>query len=132
MRLNAIHGVCLQELASVFDLAWASAWGFQGHEKLKDILTVEEFPYVPMPPIPFPPSEKVPAVDAYAGERAVAWIDDVITPEATSWAKSRKVPTLLLPTDHRLGLERGHVDQLVEWAPSLRTSSRSTGSVAEG
>jgi len=69
-----------------------------------------------MPPIPFPPRDKVPAVAAYVGDRPAAWIDDIVVPEANAWAESRAAPTLLVQTDHRLGLQRAHVDQLVEWA----------------
>src|SRR5205814_8454453 len=65
VRLSATHGLWIAELASRFDLVWASAWGFQAHELLGAILGIDEFPFVPMPPIPFPPDEKVPAIGTY-------------------------------------------------------------------
>jgi hypothetical protein len=119
MRLAVVHGRWLEELGTVFQLVWVSAWGFQAHAKLGGILSLTEFPYVPMPPIPFLPAEKVPAVAAYVRSRPVAWVDDVITPEAVAWAESRPAPTLLLQTDPRRGLERPHVDQLLTWGRSL-------------
>lgn len=101
-----------------FELAWASAWGYQAHAKLGEILNLSEFPYVPMPPLPFAPAEKVPAVAAYVGNRPIAWVDDVITREAVTWAESRSAPTLLVQTDPRLGLQRHHVDRLLTWGRS--------------
>gem|GEM_PF-4311197 len=60
MRSATIHGVWLRDPAGAFDLAWASAWGFQAQQHLGPILDLEEFPFVPMPEIPSPPAERVP------------------------------------------------------------------------
>lgn len=96
--------------------------GFQANELLLPILGVGEFPYVPMPPIPFPPREKVPAIDTYVGDRAAAWIDDVIVPDARTRASNRERPTKLMEVDHTRGLQRHHVDDLLAWASNLQTS----------
>ena len=64
-RLAISHGRWLPELSEAFDVVWALAWGFQAHELLGPILDVDEFPFVPMPAIPFPPQEKVPAIASY-------------------------------------------------------------------
>ncbi len=82
IRLASVHGEWPRELHAFFDLVWASAWGFQAHALLGPILGMEEFPYVPMPEIPFPPADKVPAIAAYVGKRAAAWLDDAMVPEA--------------------------------------------------
>jgi len=118
-RLSMEHARWLRELSTSFDLVWASAWGFEAHERLGPILQLDRFPFVPMPAIPFPPREKVPAIAEYVCERAVAWVDDVSMPEAISWAESRAAPTLLVFTDHTRGLERSHVDELLRWADEL-------------
>lgn len=118
-RLSATHGVWLHELAERFDLVWASAWGFEANEYLGHLLGLDDFPFLPMPAIPFPPSEKVPAVSAYVGGRPAAWLDDIVVAEATRWAEDRGAPTLLIAVDHRLGLRREHVDQLLAWAAGL-------------
>jgi hypothetical protein len=113
VRLAAVHGEWLRELSAAFDLVWASAWGFQAHQLLGPILDLAEFPFVPMPPIPFPPEEKVPVASAFVGERAAAWIDDMIGDTAMRWAQARTAPTLLVPIDHKTGLTRPTVDQLL-------------------
>lgn len=118
-RLAPVHGRWLRELSDVFDLVWASGWGFQAHAHLGPILDLDEFPFVPMPAIPFAPREKVPAIASYVGTRPAAWIDDVIVPEAVAWARAREVPTILIEVDHREGLQRTHVDQLLTWATAL-------------
>lgn len=116
VRLAAVHGEWLRELSDVFDLAWASAWGFQAYKLLGPILDLPEFPFVPMPPTRFAPEDKVPAVAEYVGDRPAAWIDDLIGEAAWRWAESRRVPTLLMQIDHKRGLTRPTVDQLLSWA----------------
>jgi hypothetical protein len=118
-RLCVVHGEWLRELSDYFDLAWASAWGFDAHRLLSPILRIDEFPFVPMPTIPFPPAEKVPAIAEFVDQRPAAWLDDVVTPEARAWADRRREPTLLVEVDHRCGLERRHVDELIAWRSSL-------------
>jgi hypothetical protein len=116
-RLCVLHGEWLRELSSQFDLAWASGWGFDAHRVLGPILGLEEFLFVPMPVIPFPPAGKVPAIAAFVGERSTAWLDDVVTPEARAGACERPAPTLLIEV--RNGLERRHVDELMTWRAQL-------------
>ncbi len=58
-------------------------------------------------------------MDAYAGERAIAWIDDNFDSSCFEWAERRAAPTLLVPTEPHLGLEEGHVAALESWARSL-------------
>jgi len=122
-RLAVMHGQWLRELAGKFELAWASGWGFQAHRYLRPILDLDEFAFVPMPAIPFLPRDKVPAIAAYVGDRPAAWIDDVVLPEAIEWAESRTAPTLFVRTDPAVGLERSHVDQLLDWARQLGAGS---------
>ena len=119
VRLAVVHGEWLRELAVVFDLAWASAWGAEGHEHLGPILGLEPFPFAHMPPVPFEPRDKVPAVASFVGERACAWLDDIVTPEAVAWAAAREHDTLLVEVDPSRGLERHHVDRLLAWGRSL-------------
>jgi hypothetical protein len=121
-RLCVVHGEWLRELSRQFDIAWASAWGFDAHRVLGPILGLEEFPFVPMPALPFPPADKVPAIAAFVGERPAAWLDDVVTPEAHAWARGRQAPTLLIEVDHREGLQRRHVEELLIWRSQLASS----------
>lgn len=61
-------------------------------------------PRLPMPTPPFHPDLKVPAVDAYVGDRVVAWLDDAFDEPAHRWARTRTAPTLLLDVDSHVGL----------------------------
>jgi hypothetical protein len=61
----------------------------------------------------------VPAVDAYVGDRPLAWIDDMLTSEAQLWAAKRAAPTLLVPVDPAAGLSERIVNDLRRWAARL-------------
>jgi hypothetical protein len=98
---------------------WASAWGADAHRVIVPILGLDEFPFVPMPVIPFPPTDKVLAVAAFVCDRPAAWLDDVVTPGARAWARERPVTTLLIEVDHRTGLQRRHVEHLMMWRSQL-------------
>jgi hypothetical protein len=119
VRLCLAHGGWLRELSERFELAWASGWGRDAQRVLAPVLGLDEFPFVPMPPTPFDPAEKVPAIATFVGERPAAWLDDVVTPRARAWERARKAPTLLVEVDHRRGLERDHVDELLAWSSEL-------------
>lgn len=118
VRLAAHHGSWLRELATVFDLVWASGWGQDANRLLSPFFGLPELPAIALPPIPFEPHEKVPAVASFAGDRPAAWVDDNVTPEAREWADMRLVPTLLLEIDSATGLTRAAVDKLLRWGPA--------------
>ena len=82
VRLCPIHGRWLRELANRFDLVWATGWGDAAHRHISPVLGLPQFPAIVFPSGRFHPAQKVPAIDAYAGDRALAWIDDLLTPEA--------------------------------------------------
>lgn len=113
------HGKWLVELAELFEVVWASAWGYLASEVVGPILKVPPFDFVPFPPLPFHPREKVPPIDRFVGGRAVAWLDDLLTSEAWAWAASRVAPTLLVEVDPTVGLTRSHVNELRRWALSV-------------
>jgi hypothetical protein len=58
----------------------------------------------------------VDAIDEYAGDRPVAWIDDCLDQSCHAWAKSREAPTLLVPVESDCGLQEAQVEALVSWA----------------
>ena len=72
-----------------------------------------------MPGIPFSAKDKVPAIDTFVEDRAVAWLDDLMAPEAYVWAESRPEPTLLVEVDHTTGMTRTHVEQLLAWLDAV-------------
>jgi hypothetical protein len=69
-----------------------------------------------VPPPPFDPALKVPAVARVAGDRPLAWLDDVFPPAARTWARDRDAPTLLVLVSPEAGLTRAHVDEVLTWA----------------
>jgi len=119
VRLAARHVDWLGELVAVFDVVWASGWGEDANRVLSPFFGLPELPLVDLPPIPFEPLEKVPGVALLAGDRAAAWVDDNLGPEARGWAEQRKAPTLLVAVDSAAGLTRAAVDELLRWADGL-------------
>jgi hypothetical protein len=120
VRVCQLHSAWLRELAGFFELAWGSSWSVEDRATLGTVLELPSFvAAVKLPTGPFDPALKVPAVDEVAGDRPLAWIDDLLTDEAEQWARTRPAPTLLLPINPATGLERRHVDVLKDWADRL-------------
>jgi hypothetical protein len=119
VRLADIHGKWLRDLATLFDLAWATDWGDEAHRLISPVLGLRKYPVIVFPPTPFAPAEKVPAVRDFAGDRPVVWVDDVVTPEAERWAAERGTPTLLLRADPVVGLTEELVSRARAWAEEL-------------
>ncbi len=62
---------------------------------------------------------KLGPLDDYGTGRALAWIDDSFDESCYEWARARKEPTLLVPTESELGLEEVQVEALTAWASGL-------------
>lgn len=120
MRLCLAHGPWLRELATRFQLVWATAWGAEANRLLAPLLLLPQLPVIGLPPAPFHPRDKLPAIIGYAGRRPLAWIDDQHPDEAHAWAAERGVPTLLLRIDPASGLTRPVVERSLRWADDQR------------
>jgi hypothetical protein len=118
VRLADAHRGWLSELAGAFALVWASGWGEEANRLLGPHFGLPALPVVLLPPVPFDPAAKAPAVEAFVGDRAAAWVDDVVTDEARAWAERRPQPTLLVEITASAGLTRPDVDRLLAWARS--------------
>ena len=59
---------------------------------------------------------KLAAIDAYAGLRPLAWIDDAFNDACHEWAAERPAPTLLVRTEPRDGLTTREARLLAAWA----------------
>jgi hypothetical protein len=59
------------------------------------------------------------AIEAYASDRALAWVDDLITEQARGWADSRAQPAFLVAIDPAVGLARADDETLKIWADSV-------------
>jgi HAD domain in Swiss Army Knife RNA repair proteins len=62
---------------------------------------------------------KLAAIDAYAGARPLAWIDDCLDAACRAWAQARGAPTLLVPTAPERGLTERDAARLRAWAQGL-------------
>jgi hypothetical protein len=94
-------------------------WNENANLLLVPLLGIATLPVVAMPDIPFRPGDKVPRVDAFAGERPDVWIDDLHTDEARAWSTARRWPTELITIEPDVGLTREAVERALAWAAAL-------------
>jgi hypothetical protein len=116
--ISRAAGERLIRLAQHYDLIWATGWEERANEHLVLLLGLPgELPYLTFGGnARFGTAHwKVDAIDAYAGDRPLAWIDDSLDETCREWARRRAAPTLLLETHPARGLEEGHVDALLAW-----------------
>lgn len=119
--LNPVHGDWLRTLGEQFELVWATGWEHEASRLLGPLLGLPTMPVIEFaqPPVFGVPLWKLPDVDAYVGDRPVAWIDDDIDIAVEDWANRRGSPTFLIKTDRSIGLTRKHVSDLSEFAAQI-------------
>jgi hypothetical protein len=127
----------LLALVSLFELVWCSGWEERADEHLPHLLGLPRG----LPHLSFERRAgasdaggagvmaaeskslhghwKLDAIDAYAGARPLAWIDDCLDAACHAWAQMRAAPTLLVHTSAEQGLTGREVEQLREWARAL-------------
>ena len=116
--ISATASEHLQRLAEPFDLVWCSGWEEKANEHLLGALVLPNAP----PFLTFTAQDgamqhwKLDAIEAHAGDRALAWVDDAHDDSCRAWASSRAAPTLLVTTDPAAGLTAAHVEALELWA----------------
>ncbi len=69
---------------------------------------------------------KLAAIDAYAGTRPLAWIDDAFDESCHAWAVARPAATLLVETDPAVGLTSRETELLAAWATCQRGEARTS------
>jgi hypothetical protein len=118
-------GALVRELATRFDIVWATGWEHHANTGLSDPLGLPE----QLPVLTFGKSArfgsskwKLKPVKDYAGTRPAAWLDDTFVARHERWAAHRSVPTLLVRVDSRAGLAPEHVERLIRWADGLARS----------
>jgi hypothetical protein len=119
--ISRAAGERLVRLADHYELVWATGWEERANEHLPTLLGLpEELPYLTFGgDARFGTAHwKVDAIEAYAGDRPLAWLDDCIDDSCRVWARQRGAPTLLVEVDSRRGLEEAHVDALLDWIES--------------
>jgi len=111
----------LLRLTDNFELVWASGWEDKANFYLPLLLGLPELPHISFDVAARDGGAhwKLTGMEAYAGERSIAWVDDNFDASCHDWAERRSAPTLLVPTEPHLGLEEAHVEALNAWATSL-------------
>jgi len=124
--ISADAGRHLLALAEDFELVWCSGWEEKANEYLPHLLGLPG----PYPFLAFARSPgrtrahwKLEAIDAFAGGRPLAWIDDAFNAACEEWAQTRPAPTLLVRTDPAVGLTASAVQTLRRWASAWPTTS---------
>jgi hypothetical protein len=118
--ISATGAKHLHRIAARFELVWCSGWEEKANEHLLTLLSLPR----PLPFLTFPAQEgarhwKLPAIEAHAGDRPLAWVDDAHDDACRDWAAAREAPTLLVTTDPPAGLGDAHVAALERWAATL-------------
>ena len=117
--LSATAATHLLELHQDFDLVWASGWEERAEEHLPRLLGLPSgLPFLRFERSPGRANAhwKLAAIDAYAGARPLAWIDDAFNEACHEWAAERGAPTLLVQTLPEDGLTSREAQQLAAWA----------------
>lgn len=124
--LSAAAARHLLALVSLFELVWCSGWEEKADEHLPHLLGLPRG----LPHLSFERGAgagtslrghwKLAAIDAYAGIRPLAWIDDCIDAACHAWAKARTAPTLLVQTAPTQGLTEREAARLRAWGSEPR------------
>jgi hypothetical protein len=120
--LSSTAAAHLLELSVLFELVWASGWEERANEHLPHLLGLpRELPFLRFARAVERSNAhwKLEAIDAYAGDRPLAWIDDALNHACDEWARARAAPTLLVQTDPEHGLTELEATQLASWARAL-------------
>jgi hypothetical protein len=117
-RISEAAGERLRRLGGVYELVWATGWEDRANDHLPRLLGLPE----ELPCLRFDGRArfgtahwKLDAIDEYAGERPLAWIDDSLDESCHEWAAAREAPTLLVEVESHRGLEDAHVEALLAW-----------------
>jgi len=120
--LSATAAAHLLSVEPFFELVWASGWEEKANDYLPHLLGLPaELPFLRFARSGGPGTSthghwKLDAIDAYAGERALAWVDDALDASCHAWAAARSSPTLLVGTRPERGLTGRETRRLLEWA----------------
>lgn len=122
--LSATSAGHLLALAERFDPVWCSGWEDRADEHLPHLIGAPRLPHLSFDRNPGRGNAhwKLAAIDAHAGDRPAAWVDDAFDARCDAWAAERTArgaPTILLRTDPAVGLTDDGVRVLLAWARAL-------------
>jgi hypothetical protein len=116
----------LLALCERFEAVWCSGWEEKADEYLPHLLGLPRLAHLSFDqngvggPVSANAHWKLAAIDARAGDRPLAWIDDAFNDACFAWADQRAAPTLLVRTDPATGLDDAAAAELAAWADGLR------------
>ncbi len=112
-------------IAADYELVWCTGWEEKADEHLPFVLGLPAgTPHLRFGDAAAPGRHwKLDAIDAFARERPLAWIDDAFNPACHDWAQARHAPTLLVQTDPASGLTEQERELLLAWARELARAS---------
>jgi hypothetical protein len=119
--ISLAAGERLRRLADAYELVWATGWEERANDYLPRILGLPQLPYLEFEGAArFGTAHwKLGPLEEYAGERALAWVDDSFDESCYEWAEAREAPTLLVPTEPNIGLEEAQTEALLSWARQI-------------
>jgi hypothetical protein len=119
--ISLAAGERLRRLTDAYELVWATGWEERANDYLPRILGLPQLPYLEFEGAArFGTAHwKLGPLEEYAGERALAWVDDSFDESCYEWAEAREAPTLLVPTEPNIGLEEGQTEALLSWARQI-------------
>lgn len=131
--ISAAAAEHLLALSDHFELAWCTGWEEKANEHLVAALGLPAaLPYLTFAAAPETTAHwKLAAVEAYAGDRPLAWVDDAFNDACHAWAAARPARTLLVPTSPVEGLGARQVAELERFARA-RGRERSLGRHPDG
>lgn len=122
--LSATAGEHLRQLGERFEIVWCTGWEERADEHLPGLLGLaHSYPHLTFERNPgrVHAHWKLDAIEAHAGARPLAWVDDAHNDACRDWARERDrlgAPTLLVTTEAAIGLTDDHVRMLTDWAAS--------------
>jgi hypothetical protein len=119
--ISIAAGDRLRRLAGHFEIVWATGWE-SGGERISQLLGLPLWPALSFSGAArFGSADwKLEPLGKYARGRPLAWIDDSLDEACYAWARARQEPTLLVETEHQLGMQEVQVEALLGWARSLK------------
>jgi len=110
----------VERLTNLFDVVWATTWEHHANEAVSPLLGLGELPVIEFTSGRAGDTWKLSEVVSYVGDRATAWVDDELYPDAHTWAEGRQVPTLLIRPSSSVGITDEHVGDLEAFARSAQ------------
>ncbi len=119
--LSATAAEHLLGLRERFELVWASGWEERANEYLPHLLGLPRLEHLSFERAVGRANAhwKLDAIEAHAGRRPLAWIDDAFNDACHVWARERTAPTLLVQTSPANGITQREAQRLRRWADSL-------------